>query len=58
MQCAVATCQRGAEVVVHIDELAVPACLTDGIQIALELTGRVVLLGQAGEELTIRPRGA
>lgn len=58
MKCAEPKCQRAAEVVVHVGELAVAACMSDGVRIARVLLGRVVLLGRPGVELTIRPRGA
>ncbi|WP_281862484.1 hypothetical protein [Salana multivorans] len=58
MRCFDPSCKRAAEVVVHIDSLAVLACLTDGIRLARHLHGRVVLLGRPGEELTLHPRGA
>lgn len=58
MRCAREGCQRAAEVVVHDGTLAVLACLSDGIRIARELHGRMVLIGLPSQELTIRPRGA
>ena len=58
MRCSDPSCKRAAEVAVHVDTLAVLACLTDGIRLARRLHGRVVLLDRPGEELTLHPRGA
>lgn len=58
-------CGRHAEVVVHVDGVAVPACMSDGVKLARNIetygdndTVRVVLIDDRRQQLTIGPRGA
>lgn len=56
MRCAAPGCQRRAEVVVHVDRLAVAACLSCGVRVARALQGRMRLLGDPERAVVeIRP---